>query len=249
MYNPNSHNVFTEAMRMMCTNIAFLDPDSKLPMVIATTSYSSSSGKTFITANMAACLADAQKKIVLIDTDLRKRSMSGAFNLKHKTMGLSNYLYDLDVVLDDILYKDARPGIDFIPAGPTPPNPTELLSRPRLDELIKLLRERYDYILLDGVPIQMLADPLVINRVVETNLFILRSGQLDRRILPQLDELNEKRHLHNMAIVFNGPQVKKRHGYGFGSYGYGYGYGYGGGYGYYGQEERKKGLFNKLFGD
>lgn len=61
VYNPNSHNVFTEAMRMMCTNLSFLDPDSKLPMVIATTSYSSSSGKTFITANMAACLADAQK--------------------------------------------------------------------------------------------------------------------------------------------------------------------------------------------
>ncbi len=248
VYDPNSHSVFTEAMRMMCTNIAFLDPDSKLPMVIATTSYSSSSGKTFVTANMAACLADAQKRVVLIDTDMRKRSMSGAFELKHKTLGLSNYLYDLDVTLDDILHKDARPGIDFIPAGPTPPNPTELLARPRLDELIKLLREHYDYILLDGVPIQMLADPLVMNRVVDTNLFILRSGQLDRRILPQLDELNEKRHLHNMAIVFNGPQVKRRHGYGFGSYGYGYGYGYGAGYGYYGEDDKKKKGIRKLLG-
>lgn len=248
VYDPNSHSVFTEAMRMMCTNIQFLDPDSKLPMVIATTSYSSSSGKTFVTANMAACLADAQKRVVLIDTDMRKRSMSSAFELKHKTLGLSNYLYDLDVTLDDILHKDARPGIDFIPAGPTPPNPTELLARPRLDELIKLLREQYDYILLDGVPIQMLADPLVMNRVVDTNLFILRSGQLDRRILPQLDELNERRHLHNMAIVFNGPQVKRRHGYGFGSYGYGYGYGYGGSYGYYGEEEKKKKGIHKLLG-
>ncbi len=249
VYEPNSHSVFTEAMRMMCTNLAFLDPDSKLPMVIATTSYSSSSGKTFVTANMAACLADAQKRVVLVDTDMRKRSMSGAFDLKHKTLGLSNYLYDLDIKLEDILHQDARPGIDFIPAGPTPPNPTELLARPRFDELINLLRERYDYILLDGVPIQMLADPLVMNRVVDTNLFILRSGQLDRRILPQLDELNEKRHLHNMAIVFNGPQVKRRHGYGFGSYGYGYGYGYGAGYGYYGEdEEKKKKGFRKLFG-
>ena len=248
VYDPNSHSVFTEAMRMMCTNIAFLDPDSKLPMVIATTSYSSSSGKTFVTANMAACFADAQKRVVLIDTDMRKRSMSGAFELKHKTLGLSNYLYDPDVTLDDVLHKDARPGIDFIPAGPTPPNPTELLARPRMDELIQQLRENYDYILLDGVPIQMLADPLVMNRVVDTNLFILRSGQLDRRILPQLDELNEKRHLHNMAIVFNGPQVKRRHGYGFGSYGYGYGYGYGAGYGYYGEDEdkKKKGI-RKLF--
>ena len=69
----------------------------------------------------------------------------------------------------------------------------------------------------------MLADPIVLNRVVDINLFILRSGQLDRRILPQLDELNDKHHLHNMAIVFNGPQIKKRRGYGFGSYGYGYG--------------------------
>lgn len=248
VYDPNSHSVFTEAMRMMCTNISFLDPDSKLPMVIATTSYSSSSGKTFVTANMAACLADAQKRVVLIDTDLRKRSMSSAFDLKHKTLGLSNYLYDLDVTLEDILHKDARPGIDFIPAGPTPPNPTELLARPRLDELIGLLRQQYDYILLDGVPIQMLADPLVMNRVVETNLFILRSGQLDRRILPQLDELNEKRHLHNMAIVFNGPQVKRRHGYGFGSYGYGYGYGYGAGYGYYGEDDKKKKGIGKLLG-
>jgi len=248
VYDPNSHSIFTEAMRMMCTNLSFLDPDSTLPMVIATTSYSSSSGKTFVTANMAACLADAQKRVVLIDTDMRKRSMSSAFELKHKTLGLSNYLYDLDVNLEDILYKDARPGIDFIPSGPTPPNPTELLARPRLEELIGQLRKQYDYILLDGVPIQMLADPLVMNRVVDTNLFILRSGQLDRRILPQLDELNEKRHLHNMAIVFNGPQVKRRHGYGFGSYGYGYGYGYGAGYGYYGEDEKKKKKgFRKLF--
>lgn len=250
VYDPTSHSVFTEAMRMMCTNLAFLDPDSKPPIVLATTSYSSSSGKTFITANMAACLADAQKRVVLVDTDMRKRSLSGVFNLKHKTIGLSNYLHDLDVTLDDILHKDVYSGIDFIPAGPIPPNPTELLSRPRLDELTNLLRQRYDYILFDGVPIQMLADPLVMNRVVEINLFVLRSGQLDRRILPQLDELNEKRHLHNMAIVFNGPQIKKRRGYGFGSYGYGYGYGYGAGYGYYGQDdiEGKKGIVKKLFG-
>ena len=162
----------------------------------------------------------------------------------------SNYLYDLDLTIDDILYKDVKSGIDFIPAGAVPPNPTELLGRPRLDELVAELRKSYDYVLLDGVPIQMLADPLVMNRVVDINLFILRSGQLDRRILPQLDELNEKRNLHNMAIVFNGPQVKKHRGYGFGSYGYGYGYGYGSGYGYYGQEEKKGGLagwFKNLF--
>ena len=239
VYESNSHSVFTEAMRMMCTNLNFLDPDSVLPMVVGTTSYSSASGKTFIVANMAACLADAQKRVVVVDTDMRKRSLSGELGLKHKTQGLSNYLYDLDMKLDDLIRKEVKPGIDFIPAGSTPPNPGELLSRPRFDDLIRQLRDRYDYILLDGVPVQMLSEPLIVNRVVDCNLFILRSGQLDRRILPQLDELNENRHLTNMAIVFNGPEVKRRHGYGFGSYGYGYGYGYGASYGYYTDDDTK----------
>ena len=237
VYESNSHSMFTEAMRMMCTNLSFLDPDCVPPLVIGTTSYSSASGKTFIVANMAACLADAQKRVVVIDTDMRKRSLSGELGLKHKVTGLSNYLYDLDLKIEDILHKEVKPGIDFIPAGATPPNPGELLSRPRFDDLIKQLRGLYDYIILDGVPVQMLSEPLIVNRVVDCNLFILRSGQLDRRILPQLDELNEKRHLSNMAIVFNGPEVKRRRGYGFGSYGYGYGYGYGSGYGYYGEQQ------------
>ena len=247
VYESNSHSVFTEAMRMMCTNLSFLDPDCVPPLVIGTTSYSSASGKTFIVANMAACLADAQKRVVVIDTDMRKRSLSGELNLKHKTVGLSNYLYDLDLTLEDILHKDVKPGIDFIPAGATPPNPGELLSRPRFDDLIKQLRGMYDYIILDGVPVQMLSEPLIVNRVVDCNLFILRSGQLDRRILPQLDELNEKRHLSNMAIVFNGPEVKRRHGYGFGSYGYGYGYGYGSGNGYYTDEQEGARHFWDMF--
>ena len=246
VYESNSRSIFTEAMRMMCTNLAFIDPDCTPPMVVGATSYSSHSGKTFIVANMAACLADAKKRVALVDTDLRKRSLSGELELKHKTVGLSNYLYDLNLQLDDILHKEVKPGIDFIPAGATPPNPGELLSRPRFDELIKQLRDRYDYILLDGVPVQMLSEPLIVNRVVDCNLFVLRSGQLDRRILPQLDELNENRHLTNMAIVFNGPEIKRRHGWGFGSYGYGYGYGYGNSYSAY-EEEKKKSFWKRLF--
>lgn len=226
VYNPDKHDVFTEAMRMMCTNLVFLDPDNEPPLVVSMTSYTPNSGKTFITANTALCLADARKKVIVVDADMRKRSLSGVFGLKRKVNGLSNFLYDKSVKLDDIIHKDVKPGVDFIPAGPTPPNPGELLSRPRFDEFIKLLRERYEYILLDTVPVQQLADTLIINRAVETNIFILRSGQLDRRILPRLDELSKKQLLTNMAIVFNGPKVRRRSGYGFGLYGYGYGYVY-----------------------
>ena len=226
VYNPDKHDVFTEAMRMMCTNLVFLDPDNEPPLVVSMTSYTPNSGKTFITANTALCLADARKKVIIVDADMRKRALSGVFKLKRKVNGLSNFLYDKNVKIDDIIHKDVKPGVDFVPAGPTPPNPGELLSRPRFDEFIKLLRERYEYILLDTVPVQQLADTFIINRAVETNIFILRSGQLDRRILPRLDELSKKQILTNMAIVFNGPKVRRRNGYGFGLYGYGYGYVY-----------------------
>lgn len=245
VYNPETHNVFTEAMRMMCTNLVFLDPDNEPPLVVSMTSYTPNSGKTFITANTALCLADARKKVIVVDADMRKRSLSGVFGLKRKVTGLSNFLYDKNVKIEDIIHKDVKPGVDFVPAGPTPPNPGELLSRPRFDEFIKLLRERYEYILLDTVPVQQLADTLIINRAVETNIFILRSGQLDRRILPRLDELSKKQLLTNMAVVFNGPKVRRRSGYGFGLYGYGYGYVYDEGDDYFtdGRTRKKRRLF------
>ena len=247
VYSPDKHDVFTEAMRMMCTNLVFLDPDNEPPLVVSMTSYTPNSGKTFITANTALCLADARKKVIIVDADMRKRSLSGVFGLKRKVTGLSNFLYDKSVKIDDIIHKDVKPGVDFVPAGPTPPNPGELLSRPRFDEFIKLLRERYEYILLDTVPVQQLADTLIINRAVETNIFILRSGQLDRRILPRLDELSKKQLLSNMAIVFNGPKVRRRSGYGFGLYGYGYGYVYDHDNEYFAEKNKsgkKRGIFN-----
>ena len=241
IYDANPYSVFTEALRKLCTNLGFLETGNRFPKVIAMTSLSSEAGKTFIIANMAACLVDGQQRVMLIDADMRKRSLSNDFGLKENVPGLSNYLYDSDVTLKDVLYPEIRPGIDFIPAGAVPPNPTELLSRPRLDELIELLRDRYDYILIDGVPVQMLADPLVINRVAECNLIVLRSGQLDRRLIPRLNEFYEKQRLTNMAIVLNGTPVKQSRGYGFGSYGYGYGYGYGNDFGYYfGADGRRK---------
>ena len=250
VYDPSAHSLFTEAMRMMCTNLVFLDPDYEPPLVVSFTSYTPNSGKTFITANTALCLADARKKVVVVDADMRKRSLSGVFKMKHKVTGLSNYLYDRNVKLDDIIYKDVKPGVDFVPAGPTPPNPGELLARPRFDEFIKQLRERYEYILLDTVPVQQLADSLIINRAVETNIFILRSGQLDRRILPRIDELSKKQLLTNMAIVFNGPKVRRRSGYGFGLYGYGYGYVYDNGNDYFNDKPKaeKRKLSDRIAG-
>ena len=247
VYDSNPYSIFTEAMRKMCTNLTFIESGSAASSVIAMTSVSSEAGKTFITANMAACLVDGKQRVLLLDADMRKRTLSNVFGFKENVPGLSNYLYDAELTLDDILHKEVRAGIDLIPAGAIPPNPTELLSRPRLDELVSELRARYDYVIIDSVPVYMLADPLVMNRVVDTNLLVLRCGQLDRRIIPRINEFYQKKRLSNMAVVFNGAQVKRSRGYGFGSFGYGYGYGYGSDFGYYVHEETRKKRARKLF--
>ena len=218
-YDPNSKGIFTEAFRMMCTNLDFMKPTGTGSAVVSMTSASVSAGKTFVTTNMAACLADAKKKVILLDLDLRKRTLSAHFGLRKHVNGVSNYIYDEAMTLDDVIKKDMIPGVDFIPAGHTPPNPAELLNRPRFETLINDLKKVYDYVILDGVPFNVVADPMVINRVVDMNLYVIRSGQMDRRGLPDVEELYNSGRLNNMAIVLNGSEIVK--GYGYGAYGYG----------------------------
>ena len=218
-YDPNSKGVFTEAMRLMTTNLEFMKPEGVDHAVVAATSFSTSAGKTFIDTNLAACLSDANKKVILIDVDLRKRTISKQFGLKHKVTGLSNYLFDDTIPTEAIINENVIEGVDFIPAGHVPPNPTELLNRKRFEDLIAELKKKYDYIILDSVPVNVVADPYVINRVTDMNIFVLRSGQIDKRILPELDTLYESGKLKNMAIVLNGSQLRRA----YGAYGYGYG--------------------------
>ena len=124
-------------------------------------------------------------------------------------------------------------GLDLIPIGVIAPNPTELLSNRRLDELIVKLRRRYDYIIVDNVPIGVVADASVVNRISDLTLFIVRVGKLDRRQLPELERLYQEHRLNNLAVVLNG--AKK------GSRGYRYGYGYG-----YGIDVEKSGWWSRM---
>ena len=115
----------------------------------------------------------------------------------------------------------------------------------RLDELVAQVREIYDFIIIDNVPFGIIADGDISNRVADITLFVVRAGRLDRRQLPELEELYQEKKLRNMALIFNGSDIHRRgygYGYGYGGYGYGgYGYGYGYGYG-----TQKKGLFSRF---
>lgn len=233
VYNEDRRSVITEAFRMLCTNIDFMNEDHDKSKVITVSSFMVSSGKSFIILNMAACFADNKKKVIMVDLDTRKRSLSRSLGVAHHTKGISNYLSDNSIQLNDIIKKNIIPGVDIIPAGAVPPNPVELLRRKRLDSMIEELRKEYDCILIDNVPADIVADAIVIDRIVDTTVFVIRSGQIDRRMLPTLDELYHKGKFHNMGIVLNGAEIHGHYGYRYG-YGYGYGYGYSYGHGYYG---------------
>lgn len=230
-YTDPPAKTFKETMRMMCTNIDFMKPEGSGGTVLLITSFDSGVGKSFVTRNVAACLADAAKSVIIVDADLRKRSISSFFGLRHHTAGMSNFLSGRETSLDELIRKDILEGVDLLPAGHIPPNPTELLSRSRLGDLLTQLRGRYDYIILDGTPVNMVADSLAVGPHVDMTLFILKAGVTDRRQLPVATALLQEERLKNLCIVLNDVDPKNKYGY---SYSYGYGYGYGYGHGYYG---------------
>ena len=207
-------------------------------------------GKTFVSSNLAMSIAQTQKKVVIIDVDIRKGTLSGIFADASSKTGLTNYLSGRTNNVDDLIGKSTLSAdLDVILAGPVPPNPAELLLNERFDKLIEELRKRYDYIIIDNVPANVVADAAIVNRVADLTIYIVRAGMMDRRQLPELEKLYHQDKFTNLSIVLNNVSHSYRYGYTYG-HGYGYGYGYG-----YGNEEDNKGfrkqaksIFNRFLG-
>lgn len=216
-------NVVTEAFRILRTNMSFMAKKDRPLQVITFTSFNSGAGKSFVAFNLADSLAYTKKKVILIDLDIRKGSLSHRMH-KHG-VGMTNYLADETIALNDIIHNCEK-GYDFINAGTSAPNPAELLMDSRLDSMMEELRKRYDYIVVDNVPVGLVADATIANRIADITIFVVRAGMLDKRQLPDIEKLYQEKVLNNMALILNGADLEHR-GYGYGSYGYGYGYGYG----------------------
>ena len=210
----------SEAFRIIRTNMEFMRVKSDNLQVVMFTSANPGAGKTFVSSNLAMSIAQTNKKVVLVDVDIRKGTLSGIFSNPSGRMGLTHYLSGRTDGLDDIIGASEEYGkLDIIFSGPVPPNPAELLLSERFDRLITELRKRYDYIIVDNVPAGMVADASIVNRVADLTIFVVRSGVMDRRQLPELEKMYREEQLCNMCVVLNGVSYERR------SYGYGYGYG------------------------
>ena len=223
-----SRNILNEAFRVLRTNLEFmLETGGRegRASVILVTSFNPGSGKTFLTMNMAASFALKQKKVLVIDGDLRHGSAS-AFVGKPK-QGLSNYLaHHADDFSELIVEEPNYPGLSVLPIGVIPPNPTELLAESRFTELLTQLRGAYDYIFIDCPPVEVVADTQIIEKQADRTLFVVRAGLLEREMLPELQRCYDEKRYKNMAVVLNGTDGGGKH------YGYRYGYKYGYHYGY-----------------
>lgn len=215
----------SEAFRVLRTNMSFMSRKGSSQQVVTFTSFNEGAGKTFVARNLALSLTYAKKRVVLLDLDIRKGTLSRHFGAGH--VGVTNYLADPSLTVDDVI-QHLDP-FDIVPAGAVAPNPAELLMDERLDALVAELRQRYDYVIADNVPVGLIADASIANRIADLTLFVVRAGRLDRRQLPDIERLYAEHKLRNMAVVLNGVEHGGHgYGYGYGYYGrYGYGYGYG----------------------
>ena len=217
-----NHNLVNEAFRILRTNIEFLTPQGDGASAQMLTSYNSGSGKTFLAVNIAVSLAVKEKRVLVIDGDLRTAALSKFVGCP-KT-GLSNYLGrhtdDISAIISP--FKDSR-WLDVLPAGIIPPNPAELLASDRFASLLAELKGRYDYIFIDCPPIDAVADTSIISHYVERTLFVVRAGRLERAMLADLEKLYKSGRLNNLSVILNGT---RNAGTPY-AYRYGYSYGYG----------------------
>ena len=226
----NSNDMMEEAFRGLRTNLRFVLSEKE--NVIACTSCIPGEGKTFVSTNLAMSLALLGKRVIIVGLDIRKPRLVKLFGLSSDHRGITTFLssdsgdfQDLD---KQIHHAVLNPNLDVLPAGVIPPNPGELISREQLDHAIALLREHYDYVIVDTPPVGLVSDTLSAARVADMTIMVCRADYSPRNNFQLINALHHDNKMPKITLVLNGIDLKKR------KYGYYYGYGKYGKYGHYG---------------
>ncbi|NMH25338.1 GumC family protein [Flavobacterium solisilvae] len=231
-----SRSSSAEAVRMIRTNLDFIlgNVAENQCKTIFVTSSIPKEGKTFISINLAATIALTAKKVLIIGMDIRNPKLNNYITIP--TNGLTNYLAKNDQDIHDYIVKvDKFDNLYALPSGVIPPNPVELLSSNKINELFTALKKEYDYIIVDTPPVSLVTDTLLVAKHADAFVYVIRANYLDKRMLGFIEDLYQQKKLPNLSLILNDTDLKK-------SYGYAYGYGYG-----YGVEPEVKTLKEKLF--
>lgn len=259
----NKNNLMEEIFRSLRTNLQFLMKEHD--KVILMTSTTSGEGKTFIASNVAISFALLGKKVVLVGLDIRKPRLAELFEIDDHHHGITNLLIKDNITWDDVNKQIVNSGVnnnlDLLMAGPVPPNPGELVTRKSLEETMDILKEYYDYIIIDTAPVGLVTDTLALGRIANATVYVCRADYTQKSSFGLINGLAYEKKMPNMSIVLNGVDLsKKKYGYyyGYGKYGkygkyasygaYGKQYGYGS-YGSYGAYGSYGSYSNSHYGD
>ena len=218
----DNQNAINEAFRILRSNLEFMSDTRQHKNVYLVTSMFPGSGKTFISMNLAIALAIKHRRVLFIDGDIRRATATSTFG--NMQMGLSDYLGEKVESIDQVIYSHGDyPSLSIVPVGTTPPNPTELLSSPRMQQLIEAMRPLYDFIIIDCPMTETLADASILGHHADRTLYIVRAGLFQCRQVALLDSYVESGKYKNLSIVLNAVKPAGHYGY---RYGYYYNYKY-----------------------
>lgn len=229
----NQNNQMEEIFRSMRTNIQFMLKEEENAILF--TSSTSGEGKTFTAANLAVSFALLGKKVVLVGLDIRKPRLAELFKINNHHNGITPLLMMNDPDWNDVksqtVSSEINSNLDLLMAGPVPPNPAELVSRPSLEKVISILKHNYDYVLIDTAPVGLVTDTLQIGKYTDISIYLCRADYTPKVSFSMINSLAEENKLPNLCIAINGIDLSEKKN----AYYYGYGkYGKYGRYGHYG---------------
>ena len=225
----NPRSIVSEAIRTLRTNLDFFT-STETKKVIVISSTVSGEGKSFLAMNLGGILALSKKRVVLLDLDMRKAKENGHAKISDPTKGISTILIHRSTLAESIT-KTSMEGFDFIPSGPHPPNPSELLLNGAFEGLLNELRNQYDYIVIDTPPVGLVTDGIMAMKRADLSIYVVRANYSKKDFLKNLDRIVSINKLANVAVVLNAlPSSGKTYGYG-----------------YYHEDQKKKSWVNKIF--
>lgn len=214
-----SRDAVSESFRIVRGNIDFMLQKDRASNIIMVTSFNPGSGKSFIVYNLAASFALKGKRVLIVDCDLRHGSVSQFVGMPGK--GLSNYLTgNVKDWKSLIVPVSEHQGVDVMPIGHRPPNPSELLDNGLIGQFLEEVKSDYDYVFVDCPPVDVVVDTQIVEKYVDRTLFVVRAGLLEKKSVVEIDQLYKNKRFKQMSIILNGTETRHSRHHDYGTYGY-----------------------------
>jgi len=216
--NKHDYSPKAESFRLIRTNINFMlsNVTKSKGKTIFVTSTTSKEGKSHTSLNLARSLSFSNKKVLIIETDIRVPKLNKYMGVKNKSgLGLTNYIIDEKINFNDVI-NNVDENLDMISSGTIPPNPAELLMDDKLGVLFNAVKNKYDYIIVDTAAVGLVTDTLLISKFADMVIYVVRANYLDKRQLHVAQSMYDEKRLPNMVVLLNGVVHKRGYGYGYG---------------------------------